>query len=209
MAVTTGQLTGADLTVDTPEMHHARAIVAPIDRDRLIVRLRRSGADQTAIAARIGASQSTVSRVLRDADGVAAAEPTALELIARHVLGQVSHEKLMPELFRRAATQWHEIEAAELAGLVADADYRILAEHAERVSPPPPDDPVVVYDVMREAANRLIAEFAARGRDAPGKWIDRARDVRRRVRAVSVEDLASQKALTAELHRERELLSGE
>nr|WP_152665904.1 hypothetical protein [Mycobacterium sp. UM_NZ2] len=88
-----------------------------------------------------------------------------------------------------------------------------LAEISEGVDldAPVPDDPVAVYDTMREAANRLTAVFAEQvtigGIADPA--IVAIRALRAEVAAVAWNDLAAQKAMTAELVRryagEREL----
>ncbi len=56
------------------------------------------------------------------------------------------------------------------------------------------ENPVVIYDVMREAATRLRGALVARGE------IEAARAVHDKVRAVDPRDMAAQRAKTAELH---------
>ena len=66
-----------------------------------------------------------------------------------------------------------------------------------------PDDPVAVYDVLREAANRLgglyVQRVGAGGLDDPAIVALRALDAE--VAAVDPADIAAQKELTAELRR--------
>ena len=208
----------APLTTLTPQTHRARAIVAPIDRDRLIVAEHDGGARQEDIAARVGVSQPTVSRVLRHRDRIRSTPPSALELICRHTLGELDHAALMETLRSRRygpttggaadtriEASWTDVEQAALAGLLADADYRTLAADVARSAAPVPDDPVVVYDTMRETATRLTATL----RDRHGATAARPeiRAVRDRVAAVDPADLEAQKALTRELHEERERLA--
>jgi hypothetical protein len=62
-------------------------------------------------------------------------------------------------------------------------------------------DPVVVYDLMREAANRLIARYAGR-RTAEGlaaSDIAEIRAIRAHVAAVNPADVEAQRRVTAEL----------
>lgn len=65
------------------------------------------------------------------------------------------------------------------------------------------DDPVVVYDMMREAANRLCAFYArqvtAGGLGDPA--IGEIRAVWAEVNAVDTRDLEAQRAATAEFRR--------
>ncbi|MGW8431617.1 hypothetical protein ACWGJ9_11040 [Curtobacterium citreum] len=74
--------------------------------------------------------------------------------------------------------------------------------------PPSLGDPVVVYDIMREAGNRLIAAILENvthgGMDDPA--IREVRAVRAELRAVPLDDLAAQTAKTEELvERERQM----
>ena len=76
---------------------------------------------------------------------------------------------------------------------------------------PPPEDPVVVYDNMREAATRLAAVYARRitagGPDDPD--LAEMRAIKAAVEAVDPHDPAAQKTMTADLVRRRaELISG-
>lgn len=66
---------------------------------------------------------------------------------------------------------------------------------------PETDDPVVVYDLMREAANRLVAEYAAQRTDAglPAAARDEIRRIRQQVASVDPEDMDAQRRLTDEL----------
>jgi hypothetical protein len=71
-------------------------------------------------------------------------------------------------------------------------------------------DPVVVYDVMREAANRLISlyirQINAGGIEDPA--VQMIRSIRQEVHNVSIEDIAQQVALTESfVHRREELLN--
>ena len=61
----------------------------------------------------------------------------------------------------------------------------------------PTDDPIVVYDTMREAANRIGALLISRGELAA------MREMQDEVEAVPVDDVAAQLAMTAELVRRR------
>jgi len=65
------------------------------------------------------------------------------------------------------------------------------------------NDPVVVYDVMREAAHRLIAGYASwRGPfGLPEAAAAEIRRVRSRVDSVDITDLDEQRRLTAEFRR--------
>lgn len=68
----------------------------------------------------------------------------------------------------------------------------------------PAPDPVVVYDILREAANRLCAYYAERvtkgGLEDPA--IEAIRRIRSRVRAVPLSDMQSQLDLTDALKNE-------
>lgn len=69
-------------------------------------------------------------------------------------------------------------------------------------------DPVVIYDVMHEAANRLISLYI-RQIDAGGigdPAVQMIRSIRQEVHDVPVEDLAQQVALTESFARRREEL---
>jgi hypothetical protein len=73
-------------------------------------------------------------------------------------------------------------------------------------------DPVVVYDVMWEATNRLTSLFVGQvtvgGMDDPA--IQRIREYRSRAEAIDPDDLDAQRQLTAEYSHLRDelLLSG-
>ncbi|QNO38643.1 hypothetical protein H4J02_06535 [Protaetiibacter sp. SSC-01] len=72
------------------------------------------------------------------------------------------------------------------------------------------DDPGAVYDAMREAANRLLGVLVSRSDLRATGLTDellRAQDVRRRIRAVDLDDLDAQRKLAAELRAERERLT--
>ena len=66
-------------------------------------------------------------------------------------------------------------------------------------------NPVVVYDTMREAANRLISKHVVRGRRT-GDWAAEApiiRSIWDQADAVDVHDLDAQRALRAEFEHRR------
>jgi hypothetical protein len=76
---------------------------------------------------------------------------------------------------------------------------------------PVPDDPVAVYDIMRDAATDLGSLYAGRvgvgGLDDPAVAALRALDAE--VMAVAPDDLAAQKAMTVELRRRYAALAAE
>jgi len=72
------------------------------------------------------------------------------------------------------------------------------------------DDPVVVYDVMREAANQLIATHLRAVKDGglSDPAIQAVRAVRAELRTIGSADIPAQKAMTARLEASRKRLSG-
>jgi len=70
------------------------------------------------------------------------------------------------------------------------------------------DDPIVVYDTMREAANRLVARYVARGKRTgdTAPEIVAIRAIRAQVRAVGTRNLAGIEALRVEFEHRCEAL---
>jgi excisionase family DNA binding protein len=99
----------------------------------------------------------------------------------------------------------HRILAREVDRYRAQLFAEALAEVSEGVDfeGPVPDDSVAVYDIMREAANRLTAlyvpQITAGGAEDPA--IIAMRAISKEVDAVAWNDIAAQKAMTAELDR--------
>ncbi|MCL2787515.1 MAG: hypothetical protein FWD59_03345 [Micrococcales bacterium] len=64
------------------------------------------------------------------------------------------------------------------------------------------DDPVVVYDIMCEAANRLVSVYASRPRASgvPSEESRVIRAIRAEVCAVDLHDLEAQKAKTTDFN---------
>lgn len=70
------------------------------------------------------------------------------------------------------------------------------------------EDPVVIYDIMREAANRLISLYVGQidegGIEDPA--VQMIRSIRQEVHDVPTEDLAQQVTLTESFVKRREQL---
>lgn len=90
-----------------------------------------------------------------------------------------------------------------MSGEQLDAFRVALARLGVAPGAPVPDDPVVVYDTMRDAATTLGAVYAQRigvgGLDDPAVVAMRALDAE--VAAVDPGDVTAQKAMTVELRR--------
>lgn len=97
-----------------------------------------------------------------------------------------------------------------LAGVLA-AFRAALAQLGVAPGAPVADDPVVVYDIMRETANQLGGLYARRvtvgGLDDPA--IAALRELDAEVAAVDPEDVAAQRAMTAELWARYDALAAE
>lgn len=77
------------------------------------------------------------------------------------------------------------------------------------IEPTAEDDPVIVYDTMRECANRLRARIIARASAAGEDPTDALIAVERRIGAVDIDDLDAQRALYNEFKQEREALAAQ
>ncbi|MBX3196290.1 MAG: hypothetical protein KF727_14480 [Microbacteriaceae bacterium] len=67
------------------------------------------------------------------------------------------------------------------------------------------EDPVTVYDVMREARTRLAAAYSAREGD-DGLVVEFVRALNGEVEAVAFDDIDAQRALAADFDRRRAAL---
>ena len=74
-----------------------------------------------------------------------------------------------------------------------------------QIAAPATTDPVVIYDQLLEARNRLLGTFNARESD-DNKVVDFALELDARVGAVAIEDLAGQRELREQFAAERAAL---
>jgi hypothetical protein len=136
------RLTAADFDV-TPHAIRAHAILADIDRDRLVIRRLDDGLTQDAVASELGISQATVHRIAKRRDRINAAEPSPIEVIARCFMGQISRAQMVGDLLARTYTAgyipegsydayvrgtWDDVEYGHAIGLLADDDFEKLLE---------------------------------------------------------------------------------
>lgn len=127
-----------DSVADTPLIARARAILAPIERNRQIIALRNAGASDADIATRLGIATAVVAGVARRDAEILTRAPSPLEVIARHILGECSHDDLMNDLLARQYSAgyipdgtydgwvrgtWSEIEIAMASGMISNGDF--------------------------------------------------------------------------------------
>lgn len=148
MTVTHQRLSATDFAV-TPATLHAQAVLADIDRDRLVVDRLRGGLTQEVVAKELGISQATVHRIAKRRERIEAeaAEPTAIEIIARHCISQITHAQMMGDLLSRTYTRgfipegsydgyvrgtWDDIEFGRSTGMLSESDFEALLEKAPK-----------------------------------------------------------------------------
>lgn len=130
-----------DPVADTPLIARARAILAPIERNRRIIKLRNAGVSDVDIAARLGIATAVVIWVARRDAEILTRTPRPLEVIARHILGECSHDELMHDLLARRYSAgyipdgsydgwvrgtWNEIEIANTTHMLSNTDFARL-----------------------------------------------------------------------------------
>ncbi len=132
-----------------PAVAYARAVVAPVDRERLVVQLAETGADQIQIAERVGISQPTVHRILRRQEEIRTRRMSPLEVVARAVLGDVSRVEMLRDLTSRvytsgripddaydawAAGSWDDLLRAVSNGMLTRAEFAKIQEASRGIA---------------------------------------------------------------------------
>jgi hypothetical protein len=118
---------------------------------RLIHQARRSKTSQNVIAALLGTSQPTVSRIAKQIDQTPSVlEPSPSEIINQRAVRQIDDETMMNMLLAYAYTpgrhdptggdgfvrgDWRQIENALIAGLITDEEYERIAHEAPTAKP--------------------------------------------------------------------------
>lgn len=140
----TRRLSASELGI-SPAKALAFSILADVARDRRVIDLLDQHGTQSAVAAEVGVSQATVSRIAKRREAVL--DPSPREVIALHVLGEITHEQMMGDLLARSYTlgrvpegaydaylpgTWDQVVSAVGHGMLNADDLAVLQAQAPR-----------------------------------------------------------------------------
>ncbi|MDZ5076096.1 helix-turn-helix domain-containing protein [Nesterenkonia sp. HG001] len=142
-----GRLTAKDFREVTPQRLRARQLVDAIDRDRLVVQLLDQGRTQTQAAEESGLSQATVHRISRRREQIEEQRenPRPMEVIARWLIGEVTHEAMIEDLVSRTYEAgripegsydgyvpgtWDDLIQASVNGMLPPEDFQQIRDNA-------------------------------------------------------------------------------
>lgn len=155
----------------------ARRELDEVDEMRFVVEAVTQGLSQDDIAEIVGASQATISRIVkRVAQDPKVLRPSVKEIVNRATVREISRSKMVQELrtlkisyVKKPDSEWMNLRAALRRGLVLKAEAEVVAEDAARkivdrvthsMSLEAQHVPqLAVNEMVREATAKLVADL--------------------------------------------------